>query len=44
MTALMGLGGEGQNPMTPGVPLLVVERDGREVAVLPADRKALVVK
>lgn len=30
--------------LTPGVPLLVVERDGQEVAVLPADRKALVVK
>ncbi|MCT9932397.1 GntR family transcriptional regulator [Planotetraspora sp. A-T 1434] len=33
-----------QLDMTPGVPLLVVERDGREVAVLPADRKALIVK
>jgi GntR family transcriptional regulator len=30
--------------VTPGVPVLVVERDGVEVAVLPADRVALVVE
>lgn len=30
--------------LTPGVPVLVVEREGMEATVLPADRKALVVE
>ncbi|WP_405149534.1 GntR family transcriptional regulator [Sphaerisporangium sp. NBC_01403] len=30
--------------LTPGVPVLVVERAGGQVVVLPADRKALVVE